>query len=58
MFERSTAWAEGVVVGTGVRDSDVMFKIRFNYKDLALPQVYQCQVNRSGVVSVHYFYER
>ena len=54
MFERSTAWAEGVVVGTGVRDSDVMFKIRFNYKD----QVYQCQVNRSGVVSVHYFYER
>lgn len=39
MFERSTAWHEGGVIYKRVvrdRDSDVMFKIRFTYKDLGL----------------------
>ena len=39
MFERSESWQEGGVVFDSVvrdRDSDVMFHIRFAYKDLGL----------------------
>ena len=39
MFERSMLWHEGGVIFSGIvrdRDSDVMFHIRYIYKDLGL----------------------